>query len=188
MESQRQLPSSSTDRDNRRLRLAVVFLLALGLTACGGGRAREAPPVATVARPPAAAVVPATPPTEPAQAAGTVAASDPTPTRTGVIGADPLRGPAGPMVAQEAIDPETLGMPEDHLAHEPSGPPDDEGFTHRDYLELLTPEEIDVLRARARWETRQHLAEHLTDRERANLRRRALERTEIGATSARIGE
>lgn len=62
------------------------------------------------------------------------------------------------------------------------------GFDGDRYLSLVTPEEMDVLRLRARGDAASHLSRFLTDKERENLRRRAAELTEIGADPLRVGE
>jgi uncharacterized membrane protein len=62
------------------------------------------------------------------------------------------------------------GRQQDRVAHAQS---DTYGFAASDYIALMTPEEMDILRARTTSRDAQTMANHLTEEERANLRRRA---------------
>ena len=155
---------------------ALLGTLTVGLFTGCGGRRRAAPeaPAMTTRTAPAA----------------------PELSRTATIGAPLGRGDTAVIGATAASDDgdtvATLGLPpEQSLPPEPPASErvtDAHGFTDAAYAALLTPEETDVLRLRARGDTARPLTDHLTERERDNLRRRARESREIGRESERVGE
>jgi hypothetical protein len=148
-------------------RAGVVALAGACMLVWGGcGGRRSEPPrrvsVATMSPPPPAISPPAvveTPPPPPAE-------------------------PPPPVAA--AASPSSPGrrLPSD----DDPGLKDQYGFNGDRYLSLLTPEEVDILRLRARGDLASHLSRFLSNKEKENLRRRAAELTEIGAEPLRIGE
>lgn len=169
------------------LRLSSVATLvftgaALMLSGCGivGFGDDDPPPVTSVRRsPPTTTVVQTHTPTRPDPAAVPIASppaevvtTEPPPTT------QPRRPPppGRPVPVPPPTDPTNPSV-EDRF-----------GFNGDRYLSLVTPEEMDVLRLRARGDAASHLSRFLTDKERENLRRRAAELTEIGAEPLRVGE
>lgn len=56
---------------------------------------------------------------------------------------------------------------------------DSYGFTSSDYLAVMTPDEMDILRSRTSSRDTDTLASHLTSEEKSNLRRRAAQTGQI---------
>jgi hypothetical protein len=72
------------------------------------------------------------------------------------------------------------GQHKDRAANSSDAGRDAYGYTSAEYLSLVTPEEREILRERARGSQTVDLAVFLTDQEKANLRNRAASRAEIG--------
>lgn len=73
-----------------------------------------------------------------------------------------------------------IGAQQDRNRSTIDAPTDRYGYTSNDYLNLLTPDEMETLRSRAPRDANVDLAAYLTADEKANLRRRASSRRTIG--------
>lgn len=192
---------ASFRRPRLPLRSAFVLLgtslLLVGLSGCGGRSRRAEPEAPRMTTRAIEASQPRTIATSPVVAAPTapVIGSEPeraTPRRPETIGA--VTTPAPVAEVERAGPPAAVPPPAREPVEAtprpgfPAGPADRHGLTEADYAGLLTPDETEVLRLRARGEIDEPLTRHLTERERENLRRRALESREIGAEPLRVGE
>ncbi len=165
---------------NRVATYALAVGLGLLLTGCGGRRAERSATVPVMAPPPAQTAAPH--PNTTVIAAATPAETQPL--------SEGVTAPPPPAPAPSLVDPDRI---ESALSANRSldwnpTQPDAYGFDGDRYLNLLTAQEMDILRLRARGDTASHLSRFLSEKERENLRRRDAELTEIGAEPLQIGE